>query len=151
LTAPGIPRRDRTEALRARVVTGGVVGVVVLCALTGLEFWPFSGFRLFSVVRTQEQVSWQLRAVDRSGSETTVDLAALPTSHSGAHFVIPLLPGMSEDDQREAVRAWLRATDTDATGLSSVRVYRVVTMVPTDDSTVAAPVSSTQVLDVPLR
>jgi hypothetical protein len=140
-----------TEAVRARVVTGAVIGIIVLCAVTGLEIWPFSGFRLFSVVRTQEQVSWQLRTVDAAGEEAKVDVGAMPDSYRGEALVIPELASMSDVDRRAVIHAWLEGAGVDLAPVVSVRVYRVDTLVPTEPSEVATPVSTTQVLDVSLR
>ncbi|HVQ88181.1 MAG TPA: hypothetical protein VMT88_08365 [Actinomycetes bacterium] len=131
-------------------MTFGVIGLIVVCALTGLEVWPFSGFRLFSVVRTQEQVSWELRTVDAAGVETPVDLDDLPVSYWGAHHVIPELPEMSQSDRQAAVLAWLHGANVDTDSVSSVRVYEIESLVSTEPSHAPSRGAETQVMEVPL-
>lgn len=140
----------RSQAVRARMVTYGAIVLLVTCSIAGLEWWPLSEFRLFSSLRTQDQVSWEMTTVSNAGVETTVDLGDLPPSYWGAHHVIPELPAMSTQDQQAAVLAWLQGARVETDGVSSVRFYAVGTQVPTEPSLTPTLVSRTQLLDVPL-
>lgn len=138
------------ELRRARLVTYGVTGLIVFCCLLGLEWWPLSGFRLFSSIRTENQISWEMTTVSSSGDETSVNLADLPVSHWGAHHVIPELPTMSMQEQQAAVLAWLGGANVTTGDVVSVRFYEVESQVPTDPTQAPSVASRSQLLEVPL-
>lgn len=138
------------QVRRARFVTYGVISSIVICCLLGLEWWPLSGFRLFSAIRTEDQISWEMTTVNRNGAETPVNLADLPVSYWGAHHVIPELPTRSTQDQQAAVLAWLDGAHVTTGEVVSVRIYEVESQVPTDPSQAPTVVSRSQLLEVPL-
>lgn len=138
------------ERRRARIVTYGVTGFIVICCLLGLEWWPLSGLRLFSSIRTESQISWEMTTVNRSGAEEPVNLADLPVSHWGAHHVIPELPTMSMQAQQTAVLAWLDGAHVTTSDVVSVRFYEVKSRVSTDLTQAPTVASRSQLLEVPL-
>jgi hypothetical protein len=89
------------------------LAVFAVCGLAGIEAWPFSGFRLFSHVRTDQVAGWEVMAVDRDGGERPVVVGDRSWLHVAA--------GMEDlpDDERLAVcRAWVPGAHVE------VRVYR---------------------------
>lgn len=127
--------------LRARLVAYGWCGLILVVALFQWEVWPLSAFRLFSDVRTSEQVTWELRVVDDAGLEHPVALSGLPESHSGSHQILPLVASESSGEQRAIVLAYARAGGLSDQWLNehanSARIYRVTTTLEPDGSTSA--------------
>ena len=142
--------RSVAEVARARIVTFGLVGLIVTASLAGLELWPLSGFRLFSMVRSSDQVSWQLRAVDSAGVETTLDLSLLPPHDSGALQATQRLATMDLAEQQGVMLAWLEDLGLDPGRFSVVRVYRVDGQVPTGSGQPTELPTTTQVFEVSL-
>ena len=153
--APGsdpvrVPASSAAEVARARIVTFGFVALILAVSFAGLELWPLSGFRLFSIVRTPEQVSWQLRAVDATGAETTMDPTRLPPYDSGSLQVTQQLSTMPVPQQQAIMAAWMHGLGMDPDRYSSVRVYRVDGQVPTRSPEPQETPPVTEVLEVPL-
>ena len=115
---------------RARVVTYGLLALLGSAAVTGAEWWPVSSFRLFSTLRRETKVAWQVVTVDPSGGEHPARVGRLGRSYRGAGH---LLAAPDHDGRRRACRTWLdayrRRGEPPAGGL---RVYRVVLRVPTE-------------------
>ncbi|GIJ00208.1 hypothetical protein CLV28_1922 [Sediminihabitans luteus] len=124
-TVPEAPRPDRRARVRARVVTYGLVGVLVVGALAKVEVWPLTSFHLFSAVRTGTSVGLELVAVADDGSRAPVVLdPAHPVLVTTAHEFGDL-PGATPADQRRMVAAWLDAAHVDPADVSAVRLERV--------------------------
>ena len=85
--------------------------VFALTGLAHLEVFPFSGFRLFSELRSDERVSWQLRAVDAAGEESPIRLSDLPVGYRNS---TKLLPGFADLPARRAGRHLRRVGRTGA-------------------------------------
>jgi len=131
-----------------RIVATVLVGLLVFCFATESEWWPFSGFSLFSQVRGPEQTSWNLYVVDSQGAREAVALDSLPESHWGSHHVLPTLPDASGEEQRAAARAWVQAAGYDLDEVEQVQVVRTVSLVPTDLDASAREVSQTVTLTI---
>ena len=144
------PASSAAEVARARIVTFGFVALILAVSFAGLELWPLSGFRLFSMVRTPEQVSWQLRAVDATGGETTMDLTRLPPYDSGSLQVTQQLSTMPVPQQQAIMAAWMHGLGMDPDRYSSVRLYRVDGQVPTGSAEPQETPPVTEVLEVAL-
>ena len=96
-----------------RAFVWAFLALFALCGLAGIEAWPFSGFRLFSHVRTDQVAGWEVTLVDGSGAERPAPLGAGSWLHVAAGM--ERLP----DAERLAVcRAWARGAGVE------VRVYR---------------------------
>lgn len=107
----------------ARRVTVGTVVVLLLVALSGLEAWPLTSFRLFSTVRTGTSVGLQLQAVAPDGTRTPVRVPAnqvmSTTTHQFAH-----LAHARPEVQRAKVRAWLTTAGIDPATVTEVELVR---------------------------
>ena len=114
--------------VRARVVTYGLLAVLGLAAVTDTEWWPVSSFRLFSGLRRETKVSWQVVTVDDSGVELPARVGRFGRSYRGAgHLVARLDPA----GRGRACRTWLEAyRRRGVLPAGGLRVYRVVRRLP---------------------
>ena len=95
----------------------GFLTVFALCGLAGIEAWPFSGFRLFSNLRTDRIAGWEVTVADH-GDADEHDVSF------GERSWVHVAAGMAQlpDEQRMAVcRAWVHERGVD------VRIYRTWT------------------------
>jgi hypothetical protein len=104
------------------VVAVVLIGGLTVCALTGTEAWPLSGWKLFSQVRRADQGGWAATAVV-DGAEQPFPFARLPRAYHGAEHVLAEFPGMSADRRRAVCGAW---ADAMRPRPSEIRVYRTV-------------------------
>ncbi|HWJ84165.1 MAG TPA: hypothetical protein VNR62_01975 [Cellulomonas sp.] len=114
---------DDAQRRLARRVTYGTVAVLLLVALSGLEAWPLTSFRLFSTVRTGSTVGLQLMAVAPDGSRQPVRIPADQVMQTTTHQFARLAHTRPEL-QREKVRAWLAAADIDPATVAQVELVR---------------------------
>ncbi len=103
----------------------GFLAVFALSGLLGIEAWPFSGFRLFSRVRTATVAGWEVTTVDAAGAEQ-------PERFDGRSWlhVAEGMAGLPEKERLAVCRAW--AIPGAAGSVVEVRVYR--TWTPLDAS-----------------
>jgi hypothetical protein len=100
------------------------LGAFVLCGLFGLELWPLTGWRLFSQLRTDHQVSWQAAVVGEDG-ETQVRFGDLPRTYRNFPLVMRTYSALSRMEQVEACRLWLEAARRELPGATAMRIYRI--------------------------
>lgn len=117
---------------RVRRFVYGFLAVLLVCALVGIEAWPFSAFKLFSARRDDERVSWRIVTVDPGGHEELVDLAALPIGYRNTTTVLREFEGMSPEGRDEVCRAWARPHVEGGVPVDHVRVYRRTTRLGED-------------------
>lgn len=94
-------RRDRVP------VAGRVFAVVLLVTLTWfgwnkVEYWPFTGWRLYSNMKGSTAGSFFPFRVDADGALHRVDFTAMPDAYSRAPYLLEQFERFS-DPQREAV------------------------------------------------
>jgi hypothetical protein len=113
--------RDRTVARR---VTYSVLAVLVLAAITQVEIWPVTAYRLFSVVRTGTQTTLELVATDDAGVDhhVRVDTSNPVLVTTGRQYAA--LADRPEATQRQMVTAWLEASGVDPATIDHVRLVR---------------------------
>ena len=102
---------------------------LLVFAITGvahLEVYPFSGFRLFSELRSNERVGWQLVAVDEEGNEVPIHLDDLPLGYRQSARVIPGMAHRSADERDEICDAWAAPLRARGVDVVRVRIYRTV-------------------------
>lgn len=98
------------------------------CALFGLEWWPFTGWRLFSHVRSATSASFVAVSLDRSGHEHPLDPGIQPEMRPYARFVTRY-SAYDPARQRALCETWARVAGR--TGdVQGVRIYRVERAVP---------------------
>jgi hypothetical protein len=102
---------------------------LLLFALTGLahlEVFPFSGFRLFSELRSDQRVSWQLRAVDAAGEESPIRLSDLPVGYRNSTKLLPGFADLPAGERDAICDAWAGPARASGQEVTEVRVYQVV-------------------------
>ncbi|MEA2520773.1 MAG: hypothetical protein QOI81_419, partial [Actinomycetota bacterium] len=100
------------------------LGVFVFCALVGLELWPFTGFRLFSSLRTEQQIVWQADTLGADGKETPVVFQDLPRAYQGYQLIMPRFPSLSPAQKLATCSAWLDELRLSDPSASALRMYR---------------------------
>lgn len=104
----------------------------IVCGAFRYELWPFTGWRLFSQVRTSSQSGWQAAAVDGQGREASIDFGALPRGFHGSLWVLRSFPSLSPAERDEVCRAWARAVRARGGVITEIRVYRTHRTLPLD-------------------
>lgn len=123
---------DRCAPVIARVVTYGVVLVLVIAVALDAEWWPVSSMRLFSGERTSSSTSWEVDLVDATGIEHRLDLADLGPSFAGLDYFARHLPTMRRDRLDGICQAWAdAAVDQGSVAAAEVRIYHLRRTVPT--------------------
>ena len=100
--------------------------VFALTGLAHLELFPFSGFRLFSELRSDERVSWQLLAVDADGEESPIRLSELPVGYRNSTKLLPGFADLTEAERDAICDAWAAPTRASGQEVVEVRVYEIV-------------------------
>jgi hypothetical protein len=117
----------RSDELPSRGVRAFVVvflSAFLLCGLFGFELWPLTGWRLFSELRTDRQVTWRATVVAEDG-ETQIAFAELPRAYRNFPLVMRTFSSLPPAEQAAACRAWLGAARREHPRASAVRIYRV--------------------------
>jgi hypothetical protein len=134
------PQRHDGPSPLARLFLYGFLAVLMATALLAVEWWPFTGWKLFSQLRTGTVHGWQVTTVDQAGAEAALDFGALPRGFSGWFQLAQRLPSMTATDRDDLCATWLDAAQDAGTGAVGVRVYRTTQAVRTDDRGPAPPV-----------
>ena len=100
------------------------LAVTLACAVLGLEAWPFTGFRLFSSLRTESQTVWQADAVGALGRETLVDFNSLPRAYQGFPLLMPGMSSLSSQEQTATCEAFLQELRSRDPSVSALRIYK---------------------------
>jgi hypothetical protein len=108
-----------------RTFVAAFIAAFAVCGLFGIEAWPLTGWRLFSQLRTDHQVSWRAVVVDSRGYEQPISFVDLPRGYRNFPLVMRTFASLSPREQAAACRAWLAAARRETTGASAVRIYRV--------------------------
>jgi len=104
--------------------------VFLAFGLIGLEAWPLTGWRLFSLRRHETISELQAFAVDGEGDEHEIELIDLPMGYRHADR---LLSGLDADERPGWCAAIARGVvEAGGEEPEEMRVYRVRERVPTD-------------------
>jgi len=106
--------------------------VFAVCGLGRLEVFPFSGFRLFSAVRSVERHSWQIRAVDSEGTESAIVLHDLPVAYRNTTTLLRGFDELSSSERDPICAAWVTPRRDEGDDVAFVRIYEVVTTLRPD-------------------
>lgn len=120
------------ERWRARLVASLMVLVLVVCTVATLEPWPFSSLRLFSGIRTAEQVQLTLVTVDEAGRRTDVVFGEPALVAHAASRQVPTIARLPADEQQTLVRALLRVGGIDPGSVRSAVVERTARRLDAD-------------------
>ncbi len=125
----------RGEPALGRWTRWWVYAFLLVFAVTGvahLELFPFSGFRLFSELRTEERHSWQIRAVGPDGDETPIRLSELPLAFRNTSTLLLEFDDLTEEGRDAVCDAWAQPRRDHGAVVTGVRVYAVVGSVRPD-------------------
>ena len=95
-----------------------------VCAVSRLEAWPLTGFRLFSTLRTGHETTWVADTVGSDGTETRLWFSDLPRPYQGFYLVMRRFRRLPSAEQLAMCRAWLAEARALRSDVSSLRVYR---------------------------
>jgi hypothetical protein len=118
----------------AKVWVVGLLSLLVFSGLSGIEAWPVTGWKLFSLSRDATQTNWTLDAITPDGA-ATVDLEQLPLAFRNAEWPLADLGHASTARREDVCRALLGGVETvvpEATGLRLVREARHMRIVEGD-------------------
>lgn len=118
-------RTEDTPSRPLRAFIAAFLSAFAVCGFFGIEAWPLTGWRLFSQLRTDHQVSWRAVAVDVRGHEKPIRFDELPRGYRNFSLVMRTFTSLSSHEQAAACRAWLVAARRERTDVGTVRVYRV--------------------------
>ena len=110
--------------LGIRAFVAAYLAAFVLCAVAIVEFWPFTGWLLFSHLRHPVRVSWEVDTVDSASRETAIASSQLPPGFTHLQVVMRdfhLLTPVRQEGICRALAAEVRRHGGQVTG---VRVYR---------------------------
>lgn len=107
--APGVPRR-------ARILVWAVIVVLAVPGLLGLEFWPVTGWKLFSTVRTETANRWVIEGYYADGTSRIIDLGELPVAYSNSEWPLRSVGDGGTERSRELCRVLLDAAVETETG-----------------------------------
>jgi hypothetical protein len=94
----------------APVVAAVLLAALVLCAVMQREEWPFSGWELFSRVRTAEERGW-LATETVGGVERPIPFDRLPRGFHNSGHTLDRFPAMSVRERSAVCDAWHDALD----------------------------------------
>jgi len=109
----------------ARVFVGGLVAAVLVCGLLGVEWWPFTGWRLYSQERTDSRVVWEAATVAPDGTETVVEPNDLPLGYRHVELLLADFPDYDSEEREDICDAIAEGVRGEGDAVASVRVYRV--------------------------
>lgn len=113
----------RTNRIRARIVSNGMVAILTVGVLNQVEAWPITSWRLFSGVRTEQAVRTRFLIVRDDGSTDSLRLHGDTIGTTAHQFAT--LPHLAPTAQRRKIRTWLRTGGVDPDEVAAVRLERV--------------------------
>ena len=95
-----------------RGVTLAFLALFATSGLLGLDTWPATGWRLFSRLRTPDQVSWRIAVESRDGDIIPLPARELPAAYRSAGLVVARVAAGDLGDRRAACGSLGRAGET---------------------------------------
>jgi hypothetical protein len=123
--AEGQRAKEERPSRWVRAFVAAFLAAFAVCGVFGIEAWPLTGWRLFSHLRTDQQVSWRAVAVDGRGSEEAIHFERLPRGYRNFPLVMRGFSSLPPRKQAAACRAWLAVARHEMTGVEAVRIYRI--------------------------
>lgn len=110
-----------------RVFVYGFLALFFVTGVAQIDAWPFSGWELFSRVRTERQVGWEAVTVDAAGAERGVGFSSLPRSYRGGPHLFAAFRRFSPARIESSCRALVAAVaERGRSDVRALRVYRTV-------------------------
>jgi hypothetical protein len=123
------PHRDKPErdgpniVVKIAVVTFLVVFAAM--AVSKVEAWPFTAWRLFSERRGPVSVAPRPYAVSSTGTETAINLGALPVAYRQVNRLLVKFGSYSEKERRDLCDGLAEGERNAGHDLAGIRIYRV--------------------------
>lgn len=109
----------------ARLFAYGFLALLLVTSTGVVEAWPFTGWRLFSHVRSGTVTTWPVVAVGGDGTERALDLSAYGRGFRGASWLARRFPGLAPARRAEVCQAWAdAAARSGGAPVEAVRVYQ---------------------------
>jgi hypothetical protein len=96
----------------------------VVCAVAGVEAWPFTGFRLFSRPRHETETTWAAYTV-ADGRQTRLWFGVLPRPYQGFELIMSEFRHLAPPGRRALCEAWLAEARRVRRGVGAIRIYRL--------------------------
>lgn len=106
-----------------RLVMGALFFLLVP-GIIGIDFWPLTAWRLFSLARTDVQTNWEIDAVDADGRATQVELGDLPPPYRLAEWPLAELETSSSLRRDAVCAALLEAAAKVRPGTAGLNIVR---------------------------
>jgi hypothetical protein len=118
---------DRGASIRTvpRLLVLGLLAALLVCGLAGVEWWPFTSWKLYSQVRTDSRVVWEATTVAADGRETVVEPNDLPLGYRHVELLLARFPGYSSEKREDICDAIADGVRDEGEEVVAVRVYRV--------------------------
>jgi hypothetical protein len=92
----------------ARPFVAVLLCALIACAAASFEAWPFTAWRLFSTLRTDEQHGWDSTVVTRPGVERDFPIGSLGDGRRGFALLMNGFADRSPADRDAICRTWFR-------------------------------------------
>jgi len=117
---------------------------MIASALFVWEPWPFTSFRLFSHVRTDEQTAWGATIVEADGTTMPYPIDSLDEGLRNFSFRVAEFIGADQQRRDELCRVWVSAAPDVVDGpVTAVRLYQRQWLVSDRDGDRALPGTET--------
>lgn len=111
--------------IRARILLWGIVGLMVASAAFVWEPWPFTSFRLFSHLRTDEQSRWEAAVTDAQGELHSYPLSSADNGLRGFAFAMSEFEAAPTERRVEMCATWIGASrEIIGVEATSLRIYQ---------------------------
>jgi len=108
-----------------RALVAVFLAAFIVCGLGGIELWPLTGWRLFSVSRQPLDIGWSAVTVDARGAETPLPLGRMPISYRGAALLVGRFARMKDADREALCEALVAGANEAGARAVAIRIYRV--------------------------
>lgn len=106
------------------------LALLLVAALFEVEWWPVTGWRLFSSVRTGTQSEWEVVTV-AGDTETPVPFGSLPRSYRSYSRVLAHVADRTAAERDAACAVWAEAARQRGAQVDAVRAYRLKVRIAT--------------------
>lgn len=98
---------------------------MLVCGIAQVEWWPLTGWKLFSTRRTGVSHAWEVVGADTVGREARLPLAELGRPYVAAVRLLDHWPDLDATERLDACEAWRHAAAANDPAVAEVRLYRV--------------------------
>ncbi len=128
MSEPAAAEDHGPTRLQRRVVVVAFV-LLLVPGLVGFDAWPLTGWRLFSLARTDRQTRWVVETVDGQGTASPFSLEQLPMRYRNAEWPLSSFAHISQHRREAECQALLAAVRVDHEDVPRLEIVR-------DDQTV---------------